>query len=391
MTTVNRTGQTTQVQPKNCDTTPPPTPEVRRAIAFEHGSERARVVDGNNAGRAPRAPRDPVLIELGNVEMDVTVEVINKSKNPKATFDANALQLTLTGADPHQRRASVYLTVEQMNQLDIKPGDILDLRVKDAAGNASVPVRIEVEPDDWANRTVRDVENNAWVNRRGAQITGALDGVETYKNFIAKAVADDRPPVLLMDDVQLTTHQFNEKERDVARAFIDNIEPLKQKLGKDWFVREELDTLISDEALPEALRTAAKRLKDTEGLFEKIEMAPGNNGWIDGRIGVPDLQPVAEGKPLVVLEGVEAIEPRSRVRVFNNRTGETFETNVGDDQKLKLTLGDKVANGDRLLIQPFDNEGNAGQEIKVVYSDCSPNGKAEVQSSLNLRIKPAIP
>lgn len=390
MTTVNKTGQAGSVQPKNCDTTPPATPQVLRAIAFEHGSHQAQIVRGASVG-APRTNRDPVLIELGNVEMDMTVEVINKSKNPKATFDANALQLTLTGADAHQRRASVYLTAEQMSQLDIKPGDILDLRVKDAAGNASVPVRIEVEPDDWANTTVRDVEDNRWVNRGGAQVTGALDGVATYKNFIAKAVRDARPPVLLMDDVQLTTHRFSDEDRAMARALIEHHGAIKQKLGKDGFTRKDLDTLIGDAALPQALRDAAKKLATTEGLFDKVERAPGQQGWMDGIVGPADLQPVADGKPLVVLEGVEATEPRSRVRVFNNRTGETFEANVGDDQKLKLTFGDRVANGDRLLIQPFDNEGVPGQEIKVVYSDCAPSGKAEVQNPLDLRIKPAIP
>jgi hypothetical protein len=376
--------QTVTLPPK--DTTLPPVPRIEVSMAFDHSSARARLVSDTPQG--PRAGAiDPVYIELSNVEGGNTYELVNLSRNPAASFDGgDIVELTPTGRDLAGRRASIYLTADQMTKLDLKAGDLYLLRAKDAAGNVSSQVRGELEPDDWATRQVQDVENGSWVTRRGNQFS-MLDGENERKNIIARVVNDGRPPVVLEKNLTIETRTFCGSDQLLAKDYLAVTSELTKHFGKDHLGRDEAKTFAADARCSPALKSVLERLADG-ATFDKLDDAAWANGR-DGIVGVPDMQAAsADVRVMLVLN--KSMEPGATMHLQNQRTGETFRGTVGDDGRCTVVLSN-MASGDPLILQPTDHENHAGKELRLTYAPSFSGGKAPVLSPLQGRLGGVIP
>lgn len=382
MPTVNQANGTQNTcAPK--DTTPPPTPSVHRSRAFERASDRARWVNTNPSGPAPGRP-DPAYFELHNVEAGTKIQLINISKNPEASFDKkeDIVELPLTGRDVQNRQAAVYLTQEQLDKIDLKGGDIYRLRVVDAAGNASESVLNELEPDDWGNRRLQDLtpNGNAW-EVRNATTESMLDGEGARKNIIIKTINDGRAPILTESKLAFDHVAYSDEDRAVAKTLEAANDAIKAALGKDVFNKDEIKANATNDALSPEVRAAFEKLSKDPEMFERFDKAITK----DGAIGIQDFHWVGKMQTLAVLEADLAIEPRSRVRVFNARSGDTFEATVGDDQRLKLNIPHAV-DGDTLLVTPFDNENHEGKTLEFRLSASCEKGYAPKLDILGARL-----
>lgn len=183
------------------DTTPPPTPQINQAIAFER-AEKGATFRHHPPREPPRPARvDPVYVELVDVEPGTTFQLLNLSKNPAATFEKDAVELSPTGRAVFERTAAVYLTERKLKAMDLRPGDAFAIRAVDAAGNTSGEARGLLDPSGWAYGLVDETRKNGTVvTSRGAPIS-ALDGEDARKEVLGKAVTDGRPPVLLEERV----------------------------------------------------------------------------------------------------------------------------------------------------------------------------------------------
>lgn len=205
---------------ESSDLEPAPTPRVRTSMAFERAEDGATFVPNSPPASRPAPARfDPVYIEVDNVELGSHFEIINLSAKPDAQFDRknDVVKLELTGRDIQNRRASVYLTHDQMEQFGIKPGDVFQLRAVDHNGNPSLPVTAEFEPDDWRTGRIqeRDADGRATLTP-GMQLN-ALDGENVRKNLLIKTVNDSRPPLLIEEKLVLTEDaRFDENDKDLA-------------------------------------------------------------------------------------------------------------------------------------------------------------------------------
>lgn len=382
MPTVNKSSGPSQIACAPKDITPPPTPTIHRSLAFERGSERASIVSTNPV--APRGPiRDPAYLELHNVEPGTTIQMVNVSKRPDASFDNkdDIVELKLTGRDVQNRQASIYLTEAQMDAIDLKAGDQYRLRVVDAAGNSSEVVSAELEPDDWGNRRVRDLNaDGRWEVRRGTS-ERMLDGEGARKNVIIKAVNDGRAPLLLEDKLAFDHVHYSDEDRAVAKTLEDNVGAIKAALGKDTFTRDEIKANAGNDALSPEVRAAFEKLATDPKMYERFDKAI----TVDGVLGNADFHWVAKMQSLVVLGAELAIEPHSRVRVQNARTGEVFEAQVGADQKLKVNIPNAM-DGDTVLVTPFDNESHEGKTLEFRLSAGCDKGYAPKLDILGARL-----
>ena len=383
MPSVNTTCRTNTCKPN--DITLPPTPTVNQCIAFDRAAN-LRVVRNNNPGNGWSRRPDPAYIELGNVEAGAKIQIVNLSKNPEAGFEnkKDIIDLDLTGRDIRGRRASVYLTNDDMNKIDLKAGDQLQIRVVDPQGNASAAVTAELEPNDWANAQVQVNRNGRWEGNRapGAQFN-ALDGEGENKTLVVRAVADGREPLLLEDKLSVETLSFSDAEQTIAQCFLDHKDELTEKYANGPFSQDQLKDIAKDESYSAGLRDAAKKMS-AKRLFEKFDAAV----KVDDRVGYSDFEFAVAGKSRVDLKADRAIEPNSRVDVFNTRTGETFRGNVGADQKINVPLN--ADDGDTLIVRPFDNEGTAGKELEILYSATCSNGRAKTHNILGARLPGVI-
>lgn len=191
----------------NCapDSTPPPDPQIVRAMAFERASKRGTFTPypPPPAPLPARRYSDPVYIELNNVEPGTRFRLLNTSKNPNGTFAKNGVVLEATGRDVANRAASIYLTEAQMKKIDLRPGDTFSLQALDEAGNASAnPAHGQLDYYTWATGTVQDTIDRKPLTTRGTQLS-ALDGEGARKDLIVREVPDGRAPLVLMDRVTL--------------------------------------------------------------------------------------------------------------------------------------------------------------------------------------------
>lgn len=374
------------------DMEPAPTPQIVNARAFERAAEGATFTPNRTATTRPRG-RDPVYLELRNVELGSSLQVINLSADPSANFEKknDVIELKLTGRHIERREGSVYLNADQMEKLGIKPGDVFQLRQVDHSGNPSLPVTGEFEPDDWANGQVTERIDNANVVSRGGQLN-ALDGESARKNLIIKTVNDTRPPQMLEDKMSLVEDcRFDENDNALANLLYGQYGNINKALGKSASANLSFDELAkasTDESLSEGLRTALKELTDDKERFTAFETS--NRNAADGIISRGDLEIVRSFERSVSLNGFGAMEPRSTVNVLNTRTGETFRATVGDDRNLNLNLGN-VQEGDPLVLTPRDNEGVVGKAVEFVFSSRAPGGKApKLQGGLGARLPGVI-
>lgn len=199
------------------DNVPPPKPGIVRSMAFDKAADGARMRRVSSAGARSAGTRDPVYIELNNVELGTKIQMVNLSANPEGKFDKDStIELELTGRDPKARTAAVYLNNSQMEKIGLKPGDMFQLRQVDNAGNASESVSGELQPNEWAARGQQVFENNSWAGAGAA--VNALDGEGERKQIIAKAVNDGRPPMTLEKNISIETKGNGHKTIILDRA-----------------------------------------------------------------------------------------------------------------------------------------------------------------------------
>lgn len=366
MPSVQNTGGTQNTDCGPRDVTAPPTPTVHRMRAFERGSDRASIVRNRPAGRRVFGG-DPTYIELRNVEPGTKIQLINLSKKPDGSFeDEDAIvELKLTGRDVRGRQAAFYLTDAQMEAIDLKPGDILRLRAVDAAGNTSAEVTNELEPDDWGNQNVRDVENGSWVTSRGTT-ESMLDGEGVRKNVIIKTVNDGRAPLLLEDKLSFAHVSFSADEKAQLKTLTDNWNDISAKIGGGAWTQQQCKEHAANADLPDAVRKAFGAIAKSDDLFARLDKI----NTQDKLVGHSDFTRAQNHQRVVVLEADLAIEPNSRVRVHNARLGKATDAQVGADQKLRIALPDYL-DGDTVLVTPFDNENHEGKTLEFLMSaDC---------------------
>jgi len=171
-----KVGSPTQVdvcKPK--DETAPPQPQVVTSMAFDKAKDGARMQSNRGTGGRSAGRRDPVYIELKNVEIGTKIQLINLSANPAAKFDKDSIiELEFTGRDAQARTGAIYLNSAQMQKLGLKPGDMYQLRAVDNAGNTSKATAGELQANEWAARGMQVVEDGNWAGE-GNSIS-ALDG-----------------------------------------------------------------------------------------------------------------------------------------------------------------------------------------------------------------------
>ncbi len=167
------------------DTTPPPQPTVRMAVAYDV-IKRDDVAPARATGRG-----DPAYLEFGNVEAGTKFQLVNRSKKPDASFNSEKDFVTLAfdAQDLKNRRVSVTLSPAKMKELDLQPGDRLMVRAVDAAGNASAPVNFELAGN------VASVGSSVELRRM----------VNAYEDVVSNVIAvpDTRAPSIAMGAVRI--------------------------------------------------------------------------------------------------------------------------------------------------------------------------------------------
>lgn len=359
------------------DVSPPPTPQVQVSIAFERAAKDA-TFRPNPPPISPRAGgRDPVYLELNNVEVGTTIQMLNLSANPGASWsDAKAVvELPLTGRDIANRQASAYLSAEQMDKLGLQPGHMIQLRAVDTANpaNVSPAVTTELMPNEWVNGQVQEKNGDAFVNTPGAQFS-MLDGEAKRVPVMAKSVFDVSEPLVtaLQEKVSIVVDdRFSPEDKALGAALNSGWGALRNALGKDSFTAEELKAQSTNEGYPENFRTALKTLLGNSALFARFDVARG--GAKDDQVSWQDVSAVANFTRTVTLTANEALEPGAQVQVQNQRTNSTTSGSVGDDRALSVPVND-AADGDPLRITVRDNNNVAGAPFIITFRTDAKNG-----------------
>lgn len=363
------------------DTTAPPTPQVSRAIAFERAADGAQFFASQPpSNRTTTYNRDPIYIEMNNVEVGTTLQFVNLSKNPEGKFSDSAVSLELTGRDVRNRQGAVFLTAEQMQALDLQPGDMIQLRAVDEQGNASGSTTVELQPNEWRNGIVRETPNSSAGDTPGAQFS-MLDGEGVRKNVTAKIVNDSRPPMVLEKNIRFVT--WTPELKTLAADLNKEWGALKAALNKDYVTADEIKGQLGNAALPETLRANLKKLVENPQFFRDIEGA-GGNGHLDGITGPADFNAVAA--QTVALMMPQAMEPGTVVDVQNQRTGSSVQGTVDGNGALLVDLKD-LADGDPVILYPRDNNNVQGKATELVYSSRCKEGKApNLKGGLGVRL-----
>lgn len=129
----------------NMISTTPPTQDTKRPADLEIvRAEFGVLVQANtNGGRI-----DPLMIELKNVEPGATIEILVVN-DPKKTWDnskadVKAIKVAISDLGGAQ---TLTLSDKKAKELGINPGDAIELRQVDGAGNASTPQRVYLNGD----------------------------------------------------------------------------------------------------------------------------------------------------------------------------------------------------------------------------------------------------
>ncbi|MBI1945741.1 MAG: hypothetical protein HYS27_08595 [Deltaproteobacteria bacterium] len=378
---------------KSTDATPAPTPGLRRAMCFDLGKSDAQIVPQpppSNTGWSQR-PRDPVLLELSNIEIGSHLEFISLSDNPEATFESDCVRrLDLTGYDVGNRIGTVVLNPAEMETKGFQPGERIVVRQVDKNGNASDGIFIHLDPNGWASQQVRQSDDAGnQVTLRGANIaftdgmTGLSGASGAVRNVIGTAVRDVDGPKLLDKNLSLKTFQYSQDEYAVA-------EQLGRGETRNWvysilrrtqFSLAEAKTLLARaDITPKAKETLDKLLANNAAIFDKIDPAydPANASK-DGIIGDADFNQILScgaDRRDVYLRLDKALEPGSNFRLQNSRSGAVFTGTLGADQRvLSLRLSD-MKDGDPLILTVRDGAGNDGKPFAMEYSSSCKDGKA---------------
>ncbi len=378
---------------KSTDATPAPTPGLRRAMCFDLGKADAQIVPQPppaNTGWSQR-PRDPVLLELSNVEIGAHLEFISLSDDPEATFESNCVRrLDFTGYDVGNRIGTLVLNPAEMATQGFQPGERIVVRQVDKNGNASDGIFVHLDPNGWASQQVRQSDDAGnQVTLRGASIafsdgmTGLAGATGAVRTVIGTAVRDTEGPKLLDKNLSLQTFTYSKDEVDVAEQLGrgETRNWVYRVLGRTHFnLAEARSMLARADITPKAKETLDKLLANNAAIFDKIDPAydPANASK-DGIIGDADFNQILSTGPDhrdVYLRLNKALEPGCTLRLQNSRSGQVFTASLGADQRvLSLRLSD-MKDGDPLILTYRDGAGNDGKPFALEYSSSCKDGKA---------------
>ena len=394
----------TEGKPAN-DVTNPPSPQVLRAWAFELAA------DGSQLAPPPppagQRGRDPLVIELGDLEVGTRVEVISLSDNPAADFDdrckGEIFELPLTGYDVANRRGTIALNDTQMKDKGIVPGERLLLRQVDKDGNASSAVHVHLDPTGWANQRINEpVQGGGFQQVNGRQIdvnVGLINlpGDPTpgrLERVLGKSTRDTSAPLLLAANVTVTTTTTTTKEHDLLKSYVGAMTALLGGANYDttYIARtlannaaweqnptykphiDVLKSLVADPALFARLSTLAATARGTTSSPQLID-------WDGAR----DLAARPDPAVFTTVKLDRALEPGTQVRLQNSRTGEVVTASQSSDVRgATLSLRD-ARNGDPLIMTYTDGAGNAGAPYAFRLDDSCAGGKAK-SNPLDVRL-----
>lgn len=378
---------------RSTDATPAPTPSLRRALCFDLGRADAQIVPQpppSNTGWSQR-PRDPVLLELGNIEIGSHLEFISLSDDPEATFESNCVRrLDFTGYDVGNRIGTVVLNPAEMATQGFQPGERIVVRQVDKNGNASDGIFIHLDPTGWASQQVRQSDDAGnQVTLRGNTIsfndgmTGLPGASGAVRSVIGTAVRDVDGPKLVDKNISLKTFAYTQEDVDIARDLASG--PTRQFvyrcLSRTHFSAAEAKTMLArSDITPQAKTTLEKLLANNQAIFDRIDPAydPANAAK-DGIIGDADFNQIlslGSGLRDVYLQLNKALEPGASFRLQNSRSGQVFTGSLGSDQRvLTLRLSDML-DGDPLILTYRDGAGNEGAPFAMEYSSKCKDGKA---------------
>lgn len=398
---------------KSGDVTTPPSPQVLRAWAFELAADNATIIQPPPPPNTTPVRRDPLVIELGQIEVGTRIELISLSDNPKAEFDAThkaeIFELPLTGYDVANRRATIALNEEQMKEKQMVAGERFLLRQVDKDGNASAPVHVHLDPNGWATQNVQEKFSDGSVNNvRGAniQINTGITGLQGNPNpgkleqLIGKSTVDANAPKLLESNVSVATDKLTTKELDTAKAYVAL---LSNVLGGNNWSHQEFANAFNGSGHKtnpsyKPYFDAAAPLVNDAALFNKLaSFAASMMGAADtGRFDWGNASNLAQRSEAsyTAVKFDKAFEPGVTVTVQNSRTGESKAMTQGTQARGVNVLLNDVKNGDPLIITYSDSAGNAGKPYGFRYDDSAKDGKATTNpldirlGSFNLKPKP---
>lgn len=378
---------------KSADATPAPTPGLRRAFCFDLAKAGAQIVPQPPPSSTTwsQRPRDPVLIELNNIELGAHLEFISLTDHPDATFESSCVRrLDFTGYDVGARVGTVVLNPEEMETKGFQPGERIVIRQVDKSGNTSDGIFVHLDPNGWANQQVRQTDdNNNQVTLRGAQIsftdgmTGLHGATGAMRQVIGTAVRDVDGPKLIEKNVSLKTITYSKEEIEVA-AQLRNGEArnwIMSVLRRPSFTLTEAKTMLArTDITPKAKDTLEKLLANNATMFDKLEVA--YNPPIatkDEVLADTDTDAILAAGPdgrRVYLHLDKAIEPGATVVLQNSRTGQTWNAALAaNGRSLSMPL-QNVQDGDPLILTYTDGAGNQGKPYAMEYSSKCADGKA---------------
>jgi hypothetical protein len=391
---------TTPIKNKSDDKTEPPTPILIRAIAFDKAPE--GTIPTPQPAPTPSAPRrDPVLIELGNIELGATVQIVSLSDNPEASFkNGDVFELDLTGYDKSSRQGTVILDAEMMKAKGIEGGEQLLLRQVDSNGNPSGEINVRIDPNTWANQSMTTPDGRA---ARGADLSylaglTGIDGIShldlgdkagVMRSVRALGIADTSAPKLLEKNVSVQTTNWSKGDRELATALLNG----------QW--GQERGGTLTSEAIADYIATPAnwnlsedtvkllKKLQDVE-MFQHFSTA--GTGKILPQIAQNALQEIANNASTSYIHFDMAVEPGSALSITNNsaKTQTPVALQLGAADRAGSVRIPSLNDGDKVIIEFRDASGVAGKPMSFEYSSKTADGKKAANSPLNAMLAAMI-
>ena len=390
---------------KSGDVTSPATPQLRRAWAFE--------MTADGSALAPPPPprgqpgRDPLVIELGNIEVGTRIELISLSDNPKAEFDATCakeiFELPLTGYDVNGRIATIALNEDQMKEKGIGAGERFMLRQVDKDGNASEAIHVHLDPQGWATAQIREPTSDGGVqNVRGRAIDIAV-GIHNLpgnanpgklERVLGKMTTDVTAPKLVTDNVtagfvgvKLSPKEL-ERAKEIVAAydnFIGNAEDSVAAI-KTWVeTPKNKANFENDPSNSKAFKVLVDAVS-SGGQKQWDLMLAGAPGTRAGNVSFAQMRTPGWTGQEISVRFEKALEPGAIVNVQNSRTGESKSATLSAAQRgTAFSLRDMVE-GDPVVITYTDAAGNAGTPYGFRFDPQSKDGKACKQNPLDIRL-----
>jgi hypothetical protein len=384
---------TTPIKNKSDDKTEPPTPVLIRAVAFDKAPE--GTIPTPQPAPAPSAPRrDPVLIELGNIELGATVQIVSLSDNPEASFkNGDVFELDLTGYDKSSRHGTIILDAEMMKTKGVEGGEQLLLRQVDSNGNASGEINVRIDPNAWANQTMTTPDGR---QARGADLaylaglTG-IDGIShldlgdkagVMRSVRALGIADTSAPKLLEKNVSVQTTNWSKGDRELATALLSG--QWGQQLGGTLTPETIADYIANptNSSLTEDTVKLLKKLEDVE-TFQHFSTA--GTGKIVPQLTANTLQEIANNASTSYIHFDMAVEPGSTLSITNNsaKTQTPVALQLGAADRAGSVRIPSLNDGDKVIIEFRDASGVAGKPMSFEYSSKTADGKKAGNSPLN--------